>query len=346
MRIPANHRMERNADRPDMRSLFTSFFIFAMCLSLWQQSFGQTGFGPAQIDTSTWEISLEVVFPGDTAANPFVAKLIDQLGRADRPGQALSVDEFRQLCSRASPQVYARELVRYGTPASVKLQDQDHARYARSLMQSSQLQAGVRFLRQYDDLLRKAQREYGVHRKDIVSILMWESGLGRVSGDKAIFNIFVGQILYLEEARQFAVEQELNAGNPDSLVAEITATEKQRLERIRNRAAENLAALLRNAKASGIDPLEIVGSWGGAIGYVQFMPQSLPLAVDGDLDGDIDLYSWPDAIPSVANYLRENGYQTDHPSRRRAILRYNPLGSYADGVIAYADAIWKRYLGR
>ncbi len=316
-----------------------------LCISLVQEGTAQTGFGPAEMDTSTWEISLGTIFPGDTAANIYVTKLINQLGRTDRSGEPVSVEEFKLLCSRASPLVYARELVRYGTPVSVKLQDQDHDRYARSLMQSSRLQAGVRFLRQYDDLLRKAQRDFGVHRKDIVSILMWESGLGKVSGDKVIFNIFMGQILYLDEARQFAVEQEMKAGNPDSLAREITTGEKQRLEKIQNRAAENLAALLRNAKASGIDPLEIIGSWGGAIGYVQFMPQSLPLAVDGDLDGDIDLYSWPDAISSVANYLRENGYKTDYPSRRKGIFRYNPLDSYVDGVIKYADAIWQRYLG-
>ena len=55
------------------------------------------------------------------------------------------------------------------------------------------------------------------------------------------------------------------------------------------------------------------GSYSGALGMTQFMPSNYrKLAVDYDKDGKVDLWgSVPDAIGSVANYLRHHGWQDD-----------------------------------
>jgi hypothetical protein len=108
-----------------------------------------------------------------------------------------------------------------------------------------------------------------------------------------------------------------------------------------------LVALLRQSKAKGIDPLSVKGSGGGAIGYVQFMPYRLNYAVDGDGNGTINLHSWPDAIFSVANYLKDFGdYDMSYNGRKRGIFSYNHNHAYVKGVIAYADTIWKRYINK
>ncbi len=110
-------------------------------------------------------------------------------------------------------------------------------------------------------------------------------------------------------------------------------------------AVNSLAALLRYAKKMKFDPLAVQGSWGGAVGYVQFMPYNFNYAIDADGNG-VDLKTWPDAIFSVANFLMKQGrYTPTEAGRRRAILRYNRSGEYADGVIALADSIWKKYQG-
>ncbi|KHD09024.2 hypothetical protein PN36_27485 [Candidatus Thiomargarita nelsonii] len=62
-------------------------------------------------------------------------------------------------------------------------------------------------------------------RHDIVSILMWESGLGEFTGNLRIFNIFMAQLLFLERARQHAIEQ-MNA-------SEMAAREKKRFNKIK-----------------------------------------------------------------------------------------------------------------
>jgi membrane-bound lytic murein transglycosylase B len=106
-----------------------------------------------------------------------------------------------------------------------------------------------------------------------------------------------------------------------------------------------LGTLLRICKKEGFDPFDMKGSWGGAIGSVQFMPVNLKYAVDGDGDGRVALSEWPDAIMSVANYLKTLGkYDSTNIGRHRALLRYNPSKEYASGVMLLADAIWKRQL--
>ncbi len=62
-------------------------------------------------------------------------------------------------------------------------------------------------------------------------------------------------------------------------------------------------------------PGQLKGSWAGAMGQPQFLPSSyLAYARDGDGDGRADIWgSEPDTLASIANYLRENGWQPGVP---------------------------------
>ena len=75
---------------------------------------------------------------------------------------------------------------------------------------------------------------------------------------------------------------------------------------------EQFLLLTREAK---LDPLTVMGSYGGAMGAAQFMPSNYrTIAVDGDGDGRVDLYnSWPDIIASVANYFSVHGWRAGEP---------------------------------
>ncbi len=55
----------------------------------------------------------------------------------------------------------------------------------------------------------------------------------------------------------------------------------------------------------------LFGSWAGAMGHTQFMPSAyLQYAVDGDGDGEIDLWtSVADALSSAANFLHHLGWK-------------------------------------
>lgn len=69
------------------------------------------------------------------------------------------------------------------------------------------------------------------------------------------------------------------------------------------------------AREEGMNPLDIKGSYAGAMGKSQFIPTSYRhYAVDFDGDGRRDLWNNDaDAIGSVANYFKIHGWQADQP---------------------------------
>lgn len=72
----------------------------------------------------------------------------------------------------------------------------------------------------------------------------------------------------------------------------------------------------------------------GARGPAQFLsPTWAAFGVDGDRDGDRDVYDPADAIHGMANYLRASGAPRDW---RRALFAYNHAGWYVDQVVRQA----------
>ena len=66
------------------------------------------------------------------------------------------------------------------------------------------------------------------------------------------------------------------------------------------------------SRDQGIDPMSLMGSYAGAMGYGQFMPSSYRnYAIDFDNDDIVDIWNNPvDAIGSVANYFKQHGWRT------------------------------------
>jgi len=295
----------------------------------------------------SWEIQKSAIvdLPRNHPAAPYLPDLVKRLASTQGGGQPVSEAEFLALFDRPeSREVYASQLIKVATPRSVAIQNKAHEDFSRVFLTEKRVKRGVDFLEEKKDLLDAAEQKYGVARKDIVSILMWESGLGEFTGNYRVFNVLIAQLLYMEEAQQAAVRRITARGEADPLAsAEVAKKQEERFAKIRRRCVGNLVALLRQSKATGVDPLSLHGSWAGAIGYPQFMPASMPHAADGDGDGTIDLHSWPDAVMSVARYLKERGkYGPTDSARRKAIFSYNPLDSYVNGVIKYAEAVWAR----
>jgi membrane-bound lytic murein transglycosylase B/pimeloyl-ACP methyl ester carboxylesterase len=104
-------------------------------------------------------------------------------------------------------------------------------------------------------------------------------------------------------------------------------------------AVRELAELLIFASAEGRDAHGLLGSYAGAFGLVQFMPSSAnAYAVDADGDGRRDLFGWPDALGSAANYLARHGYRAGEPftpesAIGRAVYAYNHSDNYVRVVL-------------
>ena len=78
---------------------------------------------------------------------------------------------------------------------------------------------------------------------------------------------------------------------------------------------KELTQLLILAQEKNLNPLSLKSSYAGAVGLPQFMPSNLRrYAVDFNQDGRVNIWQdVEDAIGSVANYLKEHGWQAKQP---------------------------------
>ncbi|MFK7915483.1 MAG: lytic murein transglycosylase [Pseudomonadales bacterium] len=85
-----------------------------------------------------------------------------------------------------------------------------------------------------------------------------------------------------------------------------------------------LFAVLNVIATGDMQREQLVGSWAGAIGHMQFMPTTfLEYAVDGDGDGKRNLMSQADALTSGANYLQSLGWASGFRWGREVLLPKN-----------------------
>lgn len=156
--------------------------------------------------------------------------------------------------------------------------------YKKIFINKQRISLGRDFYRKYKKELERAEDKYFVSSEIIAAILGVETFFGEYSPD---FNAL------------------------DSLF-----TLSENFERRSEYFRRELGNLLVYAYKNNINPKEVRSSYAGAIGYPQFMPSNiLKYAVDFDADGKIDLVnSMPDAIGSIANFLKQHGWRYSDPT--------------------------------
>lgn len=160
--------------------------------------------------------------------------------------------------------------------------------YRPIFMTEERVQKGLEFWRQYEAEISRAEQTYGVPGEMIVAILGVETKYGGNKGRSRVIDALASLGFdYPPRAPFFRKE---------------------------------LREFLVLSKENGLDPLATFGSYAGAMGYPQFMPSSWRrLAVDFNGDGRRDLINDPvDAIGSIANYFKANGWKTGEPVAARA----------------------------
>ena len=153
------------------------------------------------------------------------------------------------------------------------------------------IEGGVRFWEANQADIEKAERMYGVPAEIIVAIVGVESLYGKQMGNFRTIDALATLTFDFPTSHPRAPERQ--------------AFFKQELE--------NLLVLSHHNKA---DPLQVKGSYAGAIGMPQFMPSSISkYAVDFDGDQKIDLQnSTSDVIGSVGNYFKSFGWVKGMPT--------------------------------
>ena len=193
------------------------------------------------------------------------------------------------------------------------------------------------YMENHKDELDLAEKKFGVEKEVITAIMLVETRLGTYLGNSNVLNIL---------STMAALE---NHANRDLLWREKLRKEKisrknfdQKARRKARWAYKELKAFLSYTDQHNIDPSKVIGSFAGAIGIAQFMPSNiLLLGEDGNSDGKIDLFTHPDAIASIANYLKHYGWRPgmDRKKAYKVVYRYNHSKYYVNTVLEVSDLL-------
>lgn len=214
---------------------------------------------------------------GDFANNPNAQQFIDKM--VNKHG--FDRQQLQEILSQAKRLDSVLRLMDNQAPTtSVKPPSGPNGawlRYRKKFITPDNVQNGVVFWNQYEDALNRAWQVYGVPPEIIVGIIGVETRWGRVMGKTRILDALATlSFNYPRRAEYFSGE---------------------------------LETFLRMARDEQDDPLNLKGSFAGAMGYGQFMPSSYKqYAVDFSGDGHINLWDPVDAIGSVANYFKAHGW--------------------------------------
>ena len=155
--------------------------------------------------------------------------------------------------------------------------------YREIFVTAPRIAAGGEFWEENEAALNRAGSKFGIPIEIIVAVIGVETNYGRNKGSFRVMDALSTLAFdYPPRARFFRSE---------------------------------LRELLLLAREENKDPLELIGSYAGAMGYGQFIPSSFrAYAIDFDGDGARDIWSnQTDAIGSVANYFFRHGWDGEGP---------------------------------
>jgi membrane-bound lytic murein transglycosylase B len=153
-------------------------------------------------------------------------------------------------------------------------------RYLSTRVTARMVADGRRMARTHASLLSRIEKQYGVQRRFVLAVWGIETHYGRGIGN-----------------------------TPEFQALATLAWDPRRADYFRGELFNALSMVDKGY----IDAQTMTGSWAGAMGQTQFMPSSyLQYAVDFDGDGRRNIWtSTPDALASIANYLKSFGWNDD-----------------------------------
>ncbi len=196
-----------------------------------------------------------------------------------------------------------RKLVMPGPPGFKK----NWTAYRGRFIEPVRIKAGMAFIEQNRPYLDQVERETGVPGTVIASIIGVETIYGRNMGSFKVKDVLSTLAFNYPDTPNRASREALFQDQLKQLILLCWAEAGGNSTR---------SAKTPSIKTNAFDRcLNQTSSYAGAIGLPQFMPGSIRnFAKDGDGDGVIDLrQSRPDAIASVARFLRMHGWQPGMP---------------------------------
>jgi membrane-bound lytic murein transglycosylase B len=171
--------------------------------------------------------------------------------------------------------------------------------YRKIFVTESRIDKGVAFWEEHQEILSKVEQEFGVPASVIVAVIGVETRYGQNKGSFRVIDA-LSTLAFDYPPRSKFFRKEL----------------------------KEFLLLSREQKQ---DPLALIGSYAGAMGYGQFIPSSYrAYAIDYNEDGFADIWNnIDDAIGSVANYFKVHGWKLDH----EVVVRSRIADNFDESVI-------------
>ena len=235
-------------------------------------------------------------------------------GRAELIPSMMTI--YLNLNSRETPELY----VQFLTPESILL--------------------AKKFLRQNRKILNKMENKFGLEKEVVVAILLVESRFGENIGKYRVIPTLASMVLMDSVENLQKNYRALKDTNPELSYECVESFAKRKAIW----AYDELKCFLNIVRDEKIDPLEVYGSYAGALGMAQFIPSSYLAYALNQKSLEDWLLSKEAAIFSIGNYLKSHGWKKrlTIEKKKQVLWYYNHSEPYVETILQLAQKIINR----
>jgi len=222
---------------------------------------------------------LLLALPGFAAKAPQLKPEVQKFATEVASRHGLATEEVSRILAQAEN---LEEIIRPKFQRSAEATWPWH-RYRKNFLSRSRVENGLKFWNARAALFEQAEKKFGISQAVLAAIVGVETNYGVRPGKIRVLDSLYTQAFHYPERQRFG----------------------------RNQLEDFLVLAVKEK----LDPLEVKGSYAGAMGQPQFIPSSYRnYAVDFDGDGRRDLWnSDADVIGSVANYFARHNWRAGAP---------------------------------
>ena len=194
-----------------------------------------------------------------------------------------------------------------------------------------------KFLKENLKTLKTLEKRSHVEKEVVVAILLVESRFGENIGKYRVIPTLASMALmdFPEHLQKnYLILQETN---PDLSYEWVEGLARKRAEW----AYYQLKCFLNIIRHEKIDPLEVYGSYAGALGMPQFIPSSYLTYAQSKKGLEDWLLNKEEAIFSIGNYLNSHGWKQNLPieKKKKILWYYNHSEPYVETILQLAQKI-------